>query len=174
MHVRGHNWWDILWIRVRNFRFAQRCRVHSCELRSYEMTSQLIGARRRGEKQLTIATMVLACFIALVGGCAATQNKGPTYAEHVMNRPLPVTDAEKQQECSWLHGEMARQRRLAGYGTSTQDLATLESRASQVGCRAAARTETPHADGADFDACYAKCRQGTNRSNDVCFDSCTK
>ena len=138
------------------------------------MTRQLIGTWRRGEKQLTIATVVLACLVALVGGCATTQNKGPTYAEQVMNRPLPVTDAEKQQECSWLRGEMARQRRLAGYGTSTQDLATLESRASQVGCHAAARTDTPQAGGAGFDACFAKCKQFTNRSNDVCFDYCTQ
>ena len=65
------------------------------------MTRQLIG-----EKQLTIAAVVLACFVTLVGGCATTQKKGPAYAEQVMNRPLPVTEAEKQQECSWLYGEM--------------------------------------------------------------------
>ena len=54
------------------------------------MTRQLIG-----EKQLTIAAVILACRVASVGGCATTQNKGPAYAEQVMNRPLPVTDAEK-------------------------------------------------------------------------------
>jgi hypothetical protein len=133
------------------------------------MTRQLIG-----EKQLTIAAVFLACFVALVGGCATTQNKGPTYAEQIMNRPLPVTDAEKQQECSWLYGEMARQRRLAGTGTSTQDLGTLELRASQVGCRAAPVAGTPQASGASYQACHAKCRQGTNKSNDMCFDECTK
>ena len=132
------------------------------------MTRQLIG-----EQQLTIAAVVLACFVALVGGCA-TQNKGPAYAEQVMNRPLPVTDADKQQECSWLYGEMARQRRLAGYGTSTQDLGTLELRASQVGCRATPGTNTPQASGASYQECHAKCRQGTNKSNDMCFDACTK
>jgi hypothetical protein len=88
-----------------------------------------------------------------------------------MDRPLPVADAEKQQECSWLRGEMARQRRLAGSGTSTQDLASLETRAAQVGCSAAGM---PDASGGNFETCYAKCRQGTNRSNDVCFDLCTK
>jgi hypothetical protein len=138
------------------------------------MTRQLIGTWRRGEKQLTIATAVLACLVALAGGCATTRNKAPSYTEQVMNRPLPVTVAEKQQECSWLRGEMARQRRLAGSGTSTQDLATLESRASQVECPAAARTDTPQAGAAGFDACYAKCKQFTNRSNDVCFDSCSQ
>jgi hypothetical protein len=138
------------------------------------MTRQLIGTWRRSEKQLTIAAVVLACLVALVGGCATTQNKGPAYADQVMNRPLPATDAEKQQECSWLYGEMARQRRLAGYGTSAQDLGTLELRASQVGCRAAAGTDTPQASGASYQACHAKCRQGTNKSNDMCFDACTK
>jgi hypothetical protein len=135
------------------------------------MSRQLSGSWSRVEKQPTITTAVLACLVALAGACATTENKAPTYAEQVMNRPLPVADAEKQQECSWLRGEMARQHRLAGAGTSTQDLATLESRASQVGCHAAG---TPESSGSNFDACYAKCRQGTNRSNDVCFDFCTK
>lgn len=121
--------------------------------------------------QRIIAIAVLTCFVAVMGGCAANRNQGPTYTEQVMNRPLPLTDAERQQECSWLRGEMARQRRLAGSGTSAQDLATLETRASQVGCSALA---TPGAGGSSFEACYAKCRQGSNRSNDVCFDACTK
>ena len=171
--------------RVRNNDEYAMARVHSTPLgesevpifaripptiwRAREMTRQLIG-----EKQLTIAAVVLACFVTLVGGCATTQKKGPAYAEQVMNRPLPVTDAEKQQECSWLYGEMARQRRLAGYGTSTQDLGTLELRASQVGCRATPGANTPQASGASYQACHAKCRQGTNKSNDMCFDECTK
>jgi hypothetical protein len=143
----------------------------ACERRPREMTRQLVDTWTREQRQLTVATAVLACLVALAGGCAATRSDGPTYAEQVMNRPLPVTDAEKQQECSWLRGEMARQRRLAGSGTSTQDLASLETRASQVGCSAAG---TPEASGSNFETCYAKCRQGTNRSNDVCFDACTK
>ena len=91
-----------------------------------------------------------------------------------MNRPLPVTEGEKQQECCWLRGEIARQRRLGGYGTAMQDLATLESRASKVECPAALRTDAPEASGRNFETCFARCKQGTNRSNDVCFDSCTK
>jgi hypothetical protein len=94
-----------------------------------------------------------------------------------MNRPLPVTEAEKQQECCWLRGEMARQRALGGYGTATQDLATLESRASKAGCaalRTDAQTGAPAAGGSNFDTCYMKCKQFTNKSNDVCFDLCTK
>jgi hypothetical protein len=134
------------------------------------MTRQLIG-----EKQLAIAAVVFTCFVALVGGCATTQNKGPTYAEQVMNRPLPVTDAEKQQECSWLYGEMARQRGLAGAGTSAQDLATLQLRVTQVGCRPVAGADTAtQTGGSNYQTCHAKCRQGTNKSNDDCFDACTK
>jgi hypothetical protein len=91
-----------------------------------------------------------------------------------MNRPLPVTEGEKQQECCWLRGEIARQRGLGGYGTAMQDLATLESRASKVGCPAALQTGAPEASGRNFDTCFARCKQFTNRSNDVCFDFCTK
>ena len=124
-------------------------------------------------KQRTTAMVVLACAVALVGGCATTQSKIPTYAEQIMNRPLPATEAEKQQECSWLYGEIARERRLAGAGTSTQDLATLQLRVTQVGCRPVADTAT-QTGGANYQTCHAKCRQGTNKSNDDCFDACTK
>ena len=134
------------------------------------MTRQLIR-----ERELAIAAVVLSCLVALAGGCATTQNKGPAYAEQVMNRPLPVTDAEKQQECSWLYGEITRQRRLAGAGTSTQDLATLQLRVTQVGCRPVAGADTAtQTGGANYQTCHAKCRQGTNKSNDDCFDACTK
>ena len=141
------------------------------------MIRRTLRSRTRGERRRLAATLVLVCLGALGGGCATTEKKGPTYAEQIMNRPLPVNDAEKQQECCWLRGEMARQRALGGYGTAMQDLATLESRASQAGC-AALRTDAqpgaPAASGSNFDACYMKCKQFTNKSNDVCFDLCTK
>ena len=141
------------------------------------MTRPTIRGWTRGERQRIAAALVLACLGALGAGCATTEKKGPTYAEQIMNRPLPVNEAEKQQECCWLRGEMARQRALGGYGSAMQDLATLESRASQAGC-AAPRTDAqpgaPAASGGNFDTCYMKCKQFTNKSNDVCFDLCTK
>jgi hypothetical protein len=126
-------------------------------------------------KQRTTAMVVLACAVALASGCATTQNKIPTYAEQIMNRPLPATEAAKQQECSWLYGEIARQRRLAGAGTSTQDLATLQLRITQVGCHPVAGGDAAtQTGGTNYQTCHAKCRQGTNKSNDDCFDACTK
>ena len=138
------------------------------------MMRQTIRSWTRGEGQLTAAALVLVCVGALGGGCGTAEKKGPTYAEQVMNRPLPVSEGEKQQECCWLRGEIARQRGLGGYGTATQDLATLESRASKVGCPTDAQTGAPEASGRNFETCFARCKQGTNRSNDVCFDFCTK
>lgn len=141
------------------------------------MMRQTLRSWTHGERQRMAVALVLVCLGALGGGCATTGNKGPTYAEQIMNRPLPVNDAEKQQECCWLRGEMARQRALGGYGTAVQDLATLESRASQAGC-AALRTDAqpgaPAGGRGNFDTCYMKCKQYTNKSNDVCFDMCTK
>jgi hypothetical protein len=142
------------------------------------MIRQTIRSWTRSEEQLTAAALVLVCLGALGGGCGTTEKKGPTYAEQVMNRPLPVTEGEKQQECCWLRGEIARQRGLGGYGTAMQDLAALESRASKVGCPAALRNDAqtggPESSGRNFDTCFARCKQFTNRSNDVCFDFCTK
>ena len=150
---------------------------HSYELRACEMIRQTIRSWTSGEGQRMAAALVLVCLGALGGGCATTEKKGPTYAEQVMNRPLPVTEGEKQQECCWLGGEIARQRALGGYGTAMQDLATLESRASKAGCaalRTDARTGAPPASGSNYDTCFMRCKQFTNKSNDVCFDLCTK
>lgn len=137
------------------------------------MTRQTIHVWAPGKGWLAAATLIFVCLGALLGGCASTEKKGPTYAEQILNRPLPATEAQKQQECSWLRGEMTRQRALGGSGTATQDLATLESRASQVGCSGVAQTGAPGGS-TNFDTCYAKCRQQTNKANDTCFDLCTK
>jgi len=141
------------------------------------MIRQTIRTWTRSEGGRRAAALVLVCLGVLGGGCATNEKKGPTYAEQIMNRPLPVNEAEKQQECYWLRGEMARQRALGGYGTAMQDLATLESRSSQAGCaavRADAQPGAPAAGGGNFDTCYMKCKQFTNKSNDVCFDQCSK
>ena len=130
------------------------------------MIRQRIRRWTGGKGLRMAAALVLVCLGALGGGCATTEKKGPTYAEQIMNRPLPVTEAEKQQECCWLRGEMARQRALGGYGSATQDLATLESRASQAGCaaiRTDAQTGAPPAGGSNFDTCYMRCKQFTNK-----------
>jgi len=138
------------------------------------MIRQTIRSWTRGNGKLTTATLVLVCLSALGGGCSTAEKKAPTYAEQVMNRPLPATEGEKLQECYWLRGEMARQRALGGYGSAMQDLATLESRASKVGCPTTLGTDAPGASGRNFDACFARCKQFTNKSNDACFDFCMK
>src|SRR5262245_39381897 len=142
-----------------------------------EITTPTRRTYTRAGWQLRAVALLLVCLGALAAGCATTEKKAPTYAEQVMNRPLPVNETEKQQECAWLRGEMARQRALGGYGTATQDLATLESRASQAGCAAVrtdAQTGAPATGGGNFDSCFMKCKQFTNKSNDVCFDLCSK
>ena len=132
--------------------------------------------------------------IAFISACASS---GPTYTEQVMNRPLPKTEEQRQQECGYIRSEMARQRGLASAGSAMatspmqaalyqaatgRNIAALESRAANIRCTAAFSNAAPEARIQDsggrsnmtLDECIAKCKQYTERTNEQCFDSCNK
>jgi hypothetical protein len=119
---------------------------------------------------------------------AACQNHGPSYDETILSRPMPQTDQERQQECNWIQGEIARQQNLAQIGSTMatsplmavayqsaarNNIAALNARASNVNCTAAF-SSAPAAPsyGQSFDQCFARCQQLTNRTKDQCFDAC--
>lgn len=137
--------------------------------------------------------VILAGTLALLGGCQTTHRHNQ-YAE-LVNRPMPASDRDRDQECSWLRSEVARQQSLAQYGTSTattpqmavlmqsvarKNIANLQSRYSQIQCDVTRVAPTapvvpqqpPSTSGLTFDECFAKCRSLTSRTENECFDSC--
>lgn len=126
--------------------------------------------------------LLIAC--ALLAGCAT----GPTYSESVNSRAIPTTDEDKRSECGWIRGEMARMRGVAAVGgamatsplmaaayqaAAQRNLAGLETRAANVGCYAAFRTDSPAAKPA-IAACVETCQKATSRTSEQCFDACNK
>jgi hypothetical protein len=90
--------------------------------------------------------LLLFVLCLLISACTGNQR----YADSVLNRPLPANDSARNQECTWIRSEMARQQWFAGGAMATspmqaamyraaaqQNIATLESRAANIGCRAA-------------------------------------
>jgi hypothetical protein len=111
----------------------------------------------------------------------------PNYAEQVLNRPLPQTDQERENECALIRSEIARQQSLAQVGgtmattplmalavqaSARNNIAALESRASNVECTAAF-SSVPSSSKV-FDQCFARCQQYTSRTKEQCFDACNK
>ena len=102
---------------------------------------------------------------------------------------MPTTAAGVSAECGWIRQEMARQRGIYGslgaLGLNSQNqaiartgiqgnMASLETRAANVGCPAAFREGAAANAGTGFDECYNKCKQLTTRTNDQCFDACKR
>jgi hypothetical protein len=132
---------------------------------------------------------------ALVGllaagiGLAACANQNrQSYSDAVLSRPTPETDEQRQQECNWIRGEIARQQNLGQMGgavattplmavafqaAARKNMAALEARASNVQC-AAAFSNAPAPTGQAFDQCFARCQKLTDRTKDQCFDACNK
>jgi len=122
----------------------------------------------------------LTCLLFVLFGCAS--KKEPSEYDVVLKRAKPATQEALRDECSWIDTSIERQRSLAKYvaATSTypatavahqdaaqRNMAVLQSRAQQIGCQ-------PASSGMSFDACYARCREHTQRSADQCFDACNK
>jgi len=121
--------------------------------------------------------LALAIILAL-SACASKQE--PSEYDVVLKRPKPVNDEARRQECSWIATSIERQKSLASYITASstypavalahqdatqRNMAVLQSRAQAISCQA----ET-----GSFDACFARCRQTTERSKEQCFDACNK
>jgi hypothetical protein len=133
---------------------------------------------------------VVALLIAL-GAASCAQNNGPSYNDELASRPDPTTPAERQEECAWVRGEIARQENLAqmagsmgmapmmamaSQAAARNHIAALESRAADIQCNAAfssAPAESmPAPASSTFDQCFAHCQAVTDRTKDQCFDSC--
>ena len=132
---------------------------------------------------------VLSLSLALViSGCAPA----PTYDEVLFARPVPQTQTDITNECRWLRGEIARQQatmnNYSGQSSSSQHginlgaiyaqvapgrIASLESRASEVGCRSAF-TNTANAQPSEIQQCISACKTNTAPSSKACFNTCNK
>jgi hypothetical protein len=131
---------------------------------------------------------LLALTLSLLG-CA--HGNSESYADAVLNRPMPPDDDARMRECAWIRSEIARQQGLAGVGATMatnplmaaayqamaqRNVAALESRAANIQCTAAFSNAPAAApvNGQSFDQCFARCQQYTDRSKDQCFDPCNK
>lgn len=134
-------------------------------------------------------TVYWGCLLSIMLLCAyQNQNRRPSYEQSVLNRPMPQTDQDRQQECAWIRGEIARQESLAQVGTTTatspmvavafqsiarNHVAALNSRASNIKCTAAfSNAPAAPPSGQGFYQCFARCQQLTTRTKDQCFDAC--
>jgi hypothetical protein len=141
-------------------------------------------AREASMKQ--VAAML--CAVLALGGCAHPKAPPSDY-DVVLKQPKPTTDEARRQECSWIQTQLARQKTLATYVASTasfpelalqhqaaaqRNMAVLESRAANINCAAALPVPASGQGGLSFDACFARCKQYTERSNEQCFDACNR
>ncbi len=122
----------------------------------------------------------LSSLLLALCGCAGKQE--PSEYDMVLKRGKPATEEARRDECAWIDTSIERQRSLAKYVAATssypatalahqdaaqRNMAVLQSRAQQIGCQ-------PASPGMSFDACFARCRERTQRSSDQCFDACNK
>lgn len=132
------------------------------------------------------STLIFAVSVFTLNGCA-TQNTHQNYADSVLKRPMPLTDEARKQECTWIRSEVARQQGLAGVGASIatsplmaalyqaaarRNIAALESRAANIQCSAAFSNAPVTNSQQNFEQCFARCQQYTNRTKEQCFDAC--
>jgi hypothetical protein len=128
------------------------------------------------------------CMVLGLGACAHPKPPPSDY-DVVLKQPKPMTDEARRQECSWIQTQLARQKTLATYVATTasfpelalqhqaatqRNMAVLESRAASINCAAALPSVPATAGGLSFDACFARCKQYTERSNEQCFDACNR
>lgn len=121
--------------------------------------------------------------IPLVFACAAGCSSPGASLQTIMNLPAPATEADRQEQCSSIRSEIARQQSapaLAAMGggnlamfqaASAKNVAMLEGRASAIHCEAAFSNAPAPASSA-IDQCISACKANTARSPEQCFDDC--
>ena len=130
----------------------------------------------------------LVLLLVALSGCKDLVKEEPTYAEGLAARPTPTTSADRRSECAYIRSEIARMQGIAaaapamfsssiyaaaGQAAAQRNIAALETRASETGCRAAFTDAPPSSEETmSFDECFAKCKKLTDRSDGECFDSC--
>jgi len=129
--------------------------------------------------------------IMLLVGCANEQQNQPSYYDQIMDRPLPITQEDKDRECSFLRNEIANQQNkasvamtmatsplmaMAFQSRARNNIAALNSRASEVKCNAAFSSQTivEKPQSGYSQECFNACKQDTARTNEQCFDACNK
>ncbi len=76
---------------------------------------------------MTKAALALAV-VLLAGGCATQQ---ASYQAQLDRIPTPVSAADRQQTCAWIHAEIARQQKMAAPGSDSGfDLVALSTQAN--------------------------------------------
>src|SRR5439155_9158581 len=126
---------------------------------------------------------VILLLATLLSACATDSPPRPTYTQQVASIPPPVSDNDRQRKCGWLRAEIARQQNIAMvgstqlqglYATALQvsarnNIAVLESRASDFGCYTAF---SPRTAPSNIESCVATCKANTSKSPEQCFDAC--
>jgi len=140
---------------------------------------------------MSLSIRAVAAFALILPLLGCVHDNSPSFAEAVLNRPMPADDDARMRECTWIRSEIARQQGLAGVGATIatsplqavayqsiaqQHIAVLESRASNVRCTAAFSNApaAPVPTKQSFDQCFARCLQYTDRTKDQCFDTCNR
>lgn len=132
---------------------------------------------------------IISIALFVLSGCAPK----PSYAEQLNQRPMPITEQEKQLECSFVRQKIAAEQNNI-YLLSTQrcmpnqlcmipfaiaesnkHIALLEDRASQIECNAAfSSVKVVSVGGKSIKECVETCKANTSRSSTECFDVCNK
>jgi len=113
------------------------------------------------------------------------------YADQVSNMPTPSTDDARRQQCTYIRSEIAKQHGIGDTALSTegsiylspmeaaavraavrQNVAALESKAADIQCSSAFSNAPVRNDQSNFDQCFSRCKQYTNRTKEQCFDAC--
>ncbi len=136
------------------------------------------------EEFVVLKFLISIGIVFLLSGCATSQQ---SYQDNLNARPVPQTNQDKQKECSFIRQEIVRMELLYQDSTTkksmgryymmvaSQNIASLESRASQIQCGAAfSSTVVSNGDGSSINECIEACKKNTNRSSTQCFDRCNK
>lgn len=113
-------------------------------------------------------------------GCASEPEQ--SYSEQIVNRPTPTTSEDKQYECSWIRGEIARMYSVMDASATSEfalvfqakarkNISTLESRASSINCTAAF-SSTNIIQGSSIKECVEVCKENTSKTPEQCFNAC--
>jgi hypothetical protein len=120
-------------------------------------------------------------FTIFLSGCESTPSK--SYAQKVSEWQQPKDEQDKNKACGYIRSEIARQQNIATYMSSGQyammakilandNIAALESKASEFGCSAAFGGQTQPQPA--IKACISACKENTSKTSEQCFDACNK
>ena len=124
--------------------------------------------------QRKLGILIVLISVVLISGCAS----GPTYQERVAMMPVPQTQEQLAQDCAWIRSEIARMQSLAVASATSQfalafqaqarnNVASLESRAANIGCHAAFSSQNNQdlPETTSIQQCINACKENTNRTS---------